>query len=55
MKRLNSVNDCYLSFLSLLFSCLLSKNLKVSIHITINVACGSVWMQKLISDIKGWI
>jgi hypothetical protein len=47
-RRLSSGNACYHSVLSLLSPSLLSKNIK-----DYNFACGFVWVQNLVSDIKG--
>jgi hypothetical protein len=43
-SRLKLENACYYSVQNLLFSRLLSKNLKIKIYRTIIFACGFVWV-----------
>jgi hypothetical protein len=52
-RRLNLGNACYRSVQNLLSSRLLSKDIKIRIYKNYNFACGSVWVQNLVSDIKG--
>jgi hypothetical protein len=49
-RRLNSGNGCYHSVQNISSSHLLSKNIKIRIYKTIILP---VWLQKLVSDIKG--
>jgi hypothetical protein len=49
---MNSGNACYHSVQNLLSYRLLSKYVKIGICKT-NFVCGSVWVQNLVSDIKG--
>jgi hypothetical protein len=48
-SRLNSRNACHQSVHNLLSSRLLSENLKIRTYF----ACNFVWVQNLVSDIKG--
>ena len=43
-SKLISGNACYHSVQNLLFSSLLTKNMKIKIHRTINLACCFVWV-----------
>jgi hypothetical protein len=54
-RRLNSGNSCYRLIQNLLYSCLLSEKIKIRIYKTIleYIACGSVWVRNLVSNIKG--
>jgi hypothetical protein len=51
-RRLNLGNTWYHSVQKLLSSRLLSKNVKIRIYKTI-ILSGSLWVQNLVSDIKG--
>ena len=52
-SRLRSGNACYHSVQSLLFSRLLSKNLKTKIYRNIILSSCFVWMCSLVADSKG--
>jgi hypothetical protein len=50
-RRINPVNTCYDSGQKLFYFCLLSKNVEIGIFET-NLACGVVWMRRLVSDAR---
>jgi len=52
-SRLRSGNAFYHSVQNLLFSSLLSQNLKIKIYRTIHFACCFVWVWNLVVDIAG--